>query len=102
MSSEPHDAPVPREAPSPPGDDLAAVVDDISQRVDEEVREVAARSREQDGAQDSSGEVSGEVSGDVVPDVARGDAAQPADPTLRADGGQGAGDDGLPMSEPTD
>ncbi|WP_337059875.1 hypothetical protein [Kineococcus sp. G2] len=79
MSTGPDGAPVPREAPAPPGSDLPAVVDEIQERVDAEVRRVAARSREEDGTSAPSG--------DVVPDGAEGDQ----------DGGGGA-----PLSEPTD
>ena len=101
MSSEPQDAPVPREAPSPPGADLPSVVDEIDERVGLAGREAVERSREEDGG--------GDPSGDVVPDPASGsgeaggevdEADQPADPTLRTDGGQG-GADGMPVSEPT-
>ena len=106
MSSEPQDAPVPREAPSPPGADLPAVVDEIDERVGVGGREAAECSREEGG--------DGAPSGDVVPDPADGaggaggdgaevdEADQPADPTLRTDGGGQGGTDGTPMSEPTD
>ncbi|WP_432488338.1 hypothetical protein [Kineococcus sp. SYSU DK018] len=104
MSTEPHhEAPVPREAPSPPGAELPALVDEIEERVDAEVREVAARSRREEGAGDPSGDPSGNPSGnpsgDVVPDAAGAGAGQAADPTLREDGGDGDGD--APVSEPT-
>ncbi|NAZ76750.1 hypothetical protein GTQ99_15165 [Kineococcus sp. T13] len=105
MSDGPQDAPVPREAPSPPGADLPAVVDEIDERVGLAGREAAECAREEDGG--------GDPSGDVVPDPASADGAdgaeaadgvdeadQPADPTLRTDGGQG-GADGTPVSEPT-
>ncbi|MCI2238133.1 hypothetical protein MO973_09760 [Paenibacillus sp. TRM 82003] len=78
MSTGPDGAPVPREAPAPPGSELPEAVDEIEQRVDEEVRRVAARSREEDSTSAPSG--------DVVPDGAEADG----------DGGD------APLSEPTD
>ncbi|NAZ88704.1 hypothetical protein [Kineococcus indalonis] len=112
MSSEPHDAPVPRDAPAPPGaEDLAAVVDEIEERVGTEERRAAGRAPgEDESAPQDGGGVPGTPTGDVVPAAADADAGpgaddggapEPADPTLREDGGRGPAD-GAPVSEPSD
>lgn len=97
MSSEPEDAPVPRDAPPPPGaEDLSAVVDEIEERVAGEERRAAGREPgEDEGAPQDDG-VPATPTGDVVPSATGGDGAEPADPTLRQDG------DGDPVSEPAD
>ncbi|WP_432571531.1 hypothetical protein [Kineococcus sp. SYSU DK005] len=98
MSSEPEDAPVPRDAPPPPGaEDLSAVVDGIEERVAAEERRAAGRAPgEDEGAAQDGEDVPATPTGDVVPSATGGDGAEPADPTLREGG------DGAPVSEPSD
>ena len=96
MSSDPLDeGPVPREAPSPPGDHLPDVVDELEQRVTREVQEEVHGSPGEAEAARTPDEGEG-PSQDVVPDTAAG----AADPTLSAD--EHDSTDGMPRSEPSD
>ena len=95
MSSEPlEDGPVSREAPSPAGDHLADVVDEIEERVRAEVQEEVHGGAEEASAARTPDPGEG-PSQDVVPDTAEG----AADPTLSGDEET---TDGMPRSEPSD
>ena len=95
MSSDPlDDGPVPREAPSPPGDPLPDVVDELERRVSAEVQEDVHGSAGEAQAAREPDEGEG-PSQDVVPDTDSG----AADPTLNQDD---ESTDGMPRSEPSD